>query len=249
MSYLVPLLRYTKEMPYPYNVLGKMMNRIYGQMIDKKNSDEIQESLSKSEKKLVVEMQVKWRTDLLWVETPKGLLAPNYLPDVNHIVLYGILGKKSKSNMSSTIYTTALEKVAYSSLENFYKQLQVTEKGTEILSLDKDFDIATISTGLDEDQRTQLICYIVLRLLVDKNKDFIKQAIELSSKNDYRINSWLAKLLKSSIITPSFPDLQSIIEKNGEFSKILSKWYNENIGKIEITNDFLFEKPIELKKY
>lgn len=242
LSWFLPKLRRSTQPPYPFNKLDKLMVHIYNEMLTGKSKDKIKSEFSKKEQKLIKEMDVAWEPSYLFVDTPKGILNYKFLPEVNHIVLYATIGNKLSPQKSMVVFYSASGEKSSADNQIFQKYFQVTKFGTEQLLKRKNFELTTIHEDFEEEQTTQFTCYVILRLLIEYDESFVKKAIELASKGDYRTNGWLIKLLNASIISPSLPELHSKLENNPVFVNALSDWYKENIGKINFTNRFLFEE-------
>jgi hypothetical protein len=242
LSWIIPKLRRSTQAPYPFNKLDKVMVQIYNEMLTGKSKEKIISEFSNKEQKLIKEMDVAWEPTYLFVDTPKGILNYKFLPEVNHIVLYATIGNKQSHQKSTVIFYSASGEKSSAYPEKFQKYFLITKFGTEQLLKSKNFELTTIHEDFEEEQKTQLTCYIILRLLIENDVSFVKKAIELASKGDYRTNGWLVKLLKASIISPSLPELYSKLDNNPIFVNALSDWYKENIGKINFTNRFLFEE-------
>ena len=242
LSLLIPKLRLSTQPPYPFNTLDKVLVRIYNDMLTGKSKDKIISEFSNKEQKLIKEMDVAWEPSYLFVDTPKGILNYKFLPEVNHIVLYATIDNKQSPQKSIVIFYSASGEKSSAHTEKFQKFFLITKFGTEQLLKSKNFELTTIHEDFEEEQKTQLTCYIILRLLIENDVSFVKKAIELASRGDYRTNGWLVKLLNASIISPSLPELHSKVENKPIFINALSDWYKENIGKINFTNRFLFEE-------
>jgi len=242
LSWSIPKLRRRTAPPYPFNKLDKIMVHIYNDMLTGKSKDKIISEFSNKEQKLIKEMDVAWEPSYLFVDTPKGILNYKFLPEVNHIVLYATIDNKQSPQKSIVIFYSASGEKSSAHTEKFQKFFLITKFGTEQLLKSKNFELTTIHEDFEEEQKTQLTCYIILRLLIENDVSFVKKAIELASRGDYRTNGWLVKLLNASIISPSLPELHSKVENNSIFVNALSDWYKENVGKINFTNRFLFEE-------
>ena len=83
---------------------------------------------------------------------------------------------------------------------------------------------------------------MLLKALIIQDKAFMKYAIVISTHKKHFMNKWIADILRSAIISPSLPELPTSYGEEEMFYKNLSEWFEQNNGKIQFINAFLFEK-------
>jgi len=236
------------ESPPVINTSESLMTKILELVSKEIPKKQILNSLTQQEKEMLVENRIDW-VESVPVRTLKGVIKPEYLP-FEHVVVYGFpelragkkrwrggfflnaMGQKDyvgkvKSDVNHTDGTEELQKLIWS-----------TRVGTFDVLLSNMNSIDDLS-DIDKFNVDVLHKYIILKKLINKSPDYAEYAITAMTEKGNYLDIPVDNLLRKSIISPRPPDIQPFYTE--AFRMSWKNWYAENLTKVQITNDFLFE--------
>ena len=236
--------------PQTVDVPHDLMSKVYNKLVAGCSKDEILNSLTARERRLIREWEICW-TNTVPINTRYGTVNPKFLP-MSHVVVYGMPEVRLGANKwrgpwycDATGVTHTLPQFSLSKGQSvadtvrMEKLVRTTRLGTfEILSGGIS-DMKEIP-DIELYDKNELEKYIILKKLMAKDADYLRCAIESLQQIDVEI-SWFDAILRKSVTRPPLDLSQASAIA---FCRAWQRWYEMHAKDFEFTNDFLFERQI-----